>query len=110
MPRSSRKAPALRCSGTANRSTLTGNRSGTRLVCRLGGPGAVSTTAWAAQQARNLAMDLGERLGTLRFLIHDRDPVFTTAFGKVFKAEGQRIITRLPTLRPYPLKTGKAGP
>jgi putative transposase len=54
------------------------------------------TGAWAAQQARNLAMDLGERLGTVRFLIHDRDPVFTTAFGEVFKAAGLRIITTLP--------------
>ena len=48
------------------------------------------------QQARNLAMDLGDRLGTLRFLIHDRDPVFTTAFSEVFKAEGLRVITTLP--------------
>jgi putative transposase len=48
------------------------------------------------QQARNLAMDLGDRLGTLRFLIHDRDPLFTTAFGKVFRAEGLRTITTLP--------------
>jgi hypothetical protein len=43
------------------------------------------TGAWAAQQARNLAMDLGYRLGALRFLIHDRDPVFTTAFAEVFR-------------------------
>jgi putative transposase len=48
------------------------------------------------QQARNLAMDVGDRLGTLRFLIHDRDPVFTTAFGQVFKSEGLRIIPTLP--------------
>jgi len=41
-------------------------------------------------------MDLGDRLGTLRFLIHDRDPVFTTAFGEVFRSEGLRIITTLP--------------
>jgi putative transposase len=41
-------------------------------------------------------VDLGERLGTLRFLIHDRDPVFTTAFGEVFKAAGLRIITTAP--------------
>jgi putative transposase len=41
-------------------------------------------------------MDLGDRLGTLRFMIHDRDPLFTTAFGEVFKAEGLRIITTLP--------------
>jgi hypothetical protein len=36
----------------------------------------------AVQQARSLAMGLGDRLGTLRFLIHDRDPVFTAAFGR----------------------------
>jgi hypothetical protein len=54
------------------------------------------TGAWALQQARNLAMDLGGRLETLRFLIHDRDPLFTTAFGEVSKAEGLRIITTLP--------------
>jgi transposase InsO family protein len=54
------------------------------------------TGAWAAQQARNLAMDLGDRLGAFRFLIHDRDPVFTTAFGEVFKAKGLRVITTLP--------------
>ena len=54
------------------------------------------TGAWAAQQARNLAMDMGDRLGMLRFLIHDRDPVFTTAFGEVFRSEGLRIITTLP--------------
>jgi len=50
----------------------------------------------AAQQARNLVMDLGDRLGTLRFLIHDRDPVFTTAFADVFRSEGLRIIATLP--------------
>jgi putative transposase len=41
-------------------------------------------------------MDLGDRLGTLRFLIHDRDPLFTAAFAEVFKSEGMRIITTLP--------------
>jgi transposase InsO family protein len=41
-------------------------------------------------------MDLGDRLDTLRFLIHDRDPLFTAAFAEVFKAEGLRIITTLP--------------
>ena len=43
-------------------------------------------------------MDLGDRLGTLRFLIHDRDPLFTTAFGEVFKSEGLRIVTTLPRM------------
>ena len=28
--------------------------------------------------------------------IHDRDPVFTAAFGEAFKPEGPRIITTLP--------------
>ena len=68
---------------------------GTRRL-HVAGVTARPTRAWAAQQARNLAMDLGERLGTLRFLIHDRDPVFTTAFADVLKAEGLRIITTLP--------------
>jgi putative transposase len=68
---------------------------GTRRL-HLAGVTAYPTWAWAAQQARNLAMDLDDRLGTLRFLIHDRDPLFTTAFAEVFKAEGLRIITTLP--------------
>jgi putative transposase len=68
---------------------------GTRRL-HVAGVTAGPTGVWAAQQARNLAMDLGDRLRTLRFLIHDRDPVFTTAFGEVFKAEGLRIVTILP--------------
>jgi putative transposase len=54
---------------------------GTRRL-HLARPTAHPTDAWAIQQARNLAMGLGGRLGTLRFLIHDRDPLLTTAFGK----------------------------
>jgi len=68
---------------------------GTRRL-HLAGVTACPTGAWAVQQARNLAMDLGDRLGTMRFLIHDRHPVFTTALGEVFRAEGLRIITTLP--------------
>jgi putative transposase len=68
---------------------------GTRRL-HVAGVTAHPTGAWAVQQARNLAMDLGDRLGTLRFLIHDRDPVLTAAFGEVFKSEGLRIITTLP--------------
>jgi putative transposase len=68
---------------------------GTRRL-HLGGVTAHPACAWAVQQARNLAMDLGDRLETLRFLIHDRDPLFTTAFAEVFKAEGVRIIKTLP--------------
>jgi transposase InsO family protein len=68
---------------------------GTRRL-HLGGVTARPTGAWAVQQARNLALDLGDRLETLRFLIHDRDPVFIAAFGEVFRSEGLRIITSLP--------------
>jgi transposase len=68
---------------------------GTRRL-HLAGVTAHPTGVWAVQQARNLAMDLGERIDTLRFVIHDRDPLFTIAFGEVFKAEGLRIITTLP--------------
>ncbi|MFL6051450.1 MAG: integrase core domain-containing protein [Actinoallomurus sp.] len=68
---------------------------GTRRL-HLAGVTAHPTGAWAVQQARNLAMDLGERVETLRFLIRDRDPLFTAAFGEVFKAEGLRITTTLP--------------
>jgi transposase InsO family protein len=68
---------------------------GTRRL-HLAGVTAHPTGAWAVKQARNLAMDLGDRLCTPRFLIHDRDPLFTAAFGEVFKAEGLRIIKTLP--------------
>ncbi len=68
---------------------------GTRRL-HLAGVTAHPTGAWAVQQARNLAMDLGERIARLRFLIHDRDPLFTSAFREVFNAEGLRAVTTLP--------------
>jgi putative transposase len=71
------------------------NEHGTRRL-HLGGVTAHPTGAWAVQQARNLTMDLGDRFDTLRFLIHDRDPLFTTAFAEAFRADGLRIITTLP--------------
>jgi transposase InsO family protein len=68
---------------------------GTRRL-HLGGVTAHPTGVWTVQQARNLVMDLGDRVGSLRFVIHDRDPLFTAAFGEVFKTDGLRIITTMP--------------
>jgi hypothetical protein len=68
---------------------------GTRRLL-LAGVTANPTGTWAVQQVRNLVMDLGERIAGLRFLIHDRDPLFTSAFREIFDTEGLRIITTLP--------------
>jgi transposase InsO family protein len=54
------------------------------------------TGAWAAQQARNLMLDLGDRAGGFRFLIRDRDSKFTAIFDEVFRAEGIRIALTAP--------------
>jgi hypothetical protein len=47
---------------------------------------------WTVQQARNLALTLGERLEDIRFLIRDRGSNFTTSFDAVFQAAGARVL------------------
>jgi hypothetical protein len=53
------------------------------------------TGSWVAQQARNLAMDLGARIDTLRF-DRDRDSKYTLAFDGVFGADGIQVIKTPP--------------
>ncbi|MEU6789121.1 integrase core domain-containing protein [Nonomuraea angiospora] len=54
------------------------------------------TGPWAAQQARNLMIELGDRAQGFRFLIRDRDTKFTATFDEAFTAAGIRILKSPP--------------
>src|SRR6266566_4120420 len=58
----------------------------------LGGVTMHPTGDWTVQQARNLALTLGERFEDIRFLIRDRGSSFTASFDAVFQAAGTRIV------------------
>ena len=75
---------------------------GTRRM-HLGGVAAHPTSDWTVQRARNLALDLGERLAGFRFLIHDRGSNFTASFDAIFQATGTTIVrtaVQAPRMKP----------
>ncbi len=66
---------------------------GTRRV-HLAGCTAHPTAAWVTQQARNLSWTLQEENWSFRFLLHDRDTKFSSAFDAVVRTDGlERVRT-----------------
>jgi hypothetical protein len=81
----------------------------------LGGVTAHPTGDWTVQQARNLALTLGERFEDIRFLIRDRGSNFTASFDAVFQAVGTRVLrtaVQAPRMKPrvaYCTSSGRCG-
>lgn len=63
---------------------------------RLPGVSAHPTGAWTTHAARNLLMDIAERVTNLKFVLRDRDSRFSRAFAAVFAADGIRVLTSPP--------------
>ena len=59
---------------------------------------------WMKQMGRNLSDPLNGFLSGKRYVIHDRDPLFTREFGQILKAVGIQVVKtpkRSPNLNAY---------
>ena len=75
---------------------------GTRRI-RILGAAEHPVQSWVVQQARNLLMDLDDAEMSVKFVLHDRDASFTTAFDAVFQATGLRVVrsaVQAPRMKP----------
>ena len=92
--------------GTAPGAYLTGEHATHRahLLATTTNP----SRAWVAQQARNLLIDLGDRIASFRFLIRARDSKVTSVVDDVFANEGIPIL-RTPAQAPRRTRSPSDG-
>jgi transposase InsO family protein len=75
-----------------------------RRLLWLAGVTAHPTGEWVTQQARNMAMELGERTLQVKLLVRDRDTKFVASFEAAFAADGVRVVktrVRAPRANAY---------